>query len=235
MRIKNWAQFQHFKDRKPPWIKLYRGILDDMQWHELEPKAAKVLTMLWLIASEDDGNLPDIKTLAFRLRMTESEINGCCSKLGHWLEQVDIAPISDRYQDDPLETETETETELEANASVGRADPLPKCDTQSVVDLYHEVLPELPGVRLMNDSRRKAISSLWKFALTSRKSDGERRATTGPEALEWIRGYFTRARDNDFLMGRGHKAAGHEGWQCDLDFLLTEKGKKHVIEKTVAA
>lgn len=40
------------------------------------------------------------------------------------------------------------------------------------------------------------------------------------------------ARDNDFLMGRGHKAPGHESWACDLDFLLTDKGKRHVIEKT---
>jgi hypothetical protein len=101
-----------------------------------------------------------------------------------------------------------------------------------VVDLYHEVLPELPAVRLMNDQRRKAVSSLWKFVLTSRRGDGERRATTAPEAMDWIRGYFTRARDNDFLMGRGYKAPGHEGWQCDFDFLLSEKGKKHVIEKT---
>jgi hypothetical protein len=31
IRIKNWAQFQHFKDRKPPWVKLYRDLLDDME------------------------------------------------------------------------------------------------------------------------------------------------------------------------------------------------------------
>lgn len=128
--------------------------------------------------------------------------------------------------------DTEQNRTEEANASVGSADRLPRCDTQSVVDLYHEILPELPSVRLMNDQRRKAASSLWKFALTSRKSDGSLRATNAAEAMEWIRGYFTRARDNDFLMGRGHKAAGHEGWQCDFDFLMSEKGKKHVIEKT---
>jgi len=135
----------------------------------------------------------------------------------------------------PPDTETDTDTDKEPNGSVGGADKLPRCDTQAVVDLYHEVLPELPAVRLMSDQRRKAVSSLWRFALTSRKSDGSPRATTGPEAMDWIRGYFTRARDNDFLMGRGHKAPGHEGWQCDLDFLLTEKGKRHVIEKTKEA
>lgn len=130
--------------------------------------------------------------------------------------------------------DTETDTEKEPNGSVGKADPLPRCDTQSVVDLYHEVLPELPAVRLMNDGRRKAIASLWKFVLTCKRSDGTPRATNAAEAMNWIRGYFARARENDFLMGRGSKGAGHESWQCDLDFLLSDKGKKHVIEKTQA-
>lgn len=128
--------------------------------------------------------------------------------------------------------EQEQEQEKEPNGSVGRADALPRCDTQTIVDLYHEILPELPRVRLMNDSRRKAITSIWKFALTTKRSDGSRRATNAAEALEWIGDYLRLVRENDFLMGRGYKAPGHEGWQCDLDFLLTERGKKHVIEKT---
>lgn len=111
MKIKNWEKFQHFKDRKPPWVKLYREILDDMDWHELDASAAKVLVMLWLIASEDDGNLPDIKKLSFRLRMPENKISDCISKLSQWLEQDDITMISTRYHDDSLETETETEKE----------------------------------------------------------------------------------------------------------------------------
>ena len=84
----------------------------------------------------------------------------------------------------------------------------------------------------MNDSRRRAIGAFWKFVLTSKKTDGTPRATTAEEALAWIRTYFTRVRDNDFLMGRGSKGAGHENWQCTFDFLLTDKGKQHVIERT---
>jgi len=111
MKIKNWSKFQHFKDRKPPWVKLYRDILDDIEWHELDANASKVLVMCWLIASEDDGNLPNTKTLAFRLRMSEKQTLECLNKLSHWLEQDDIGVISAGYQDDLLETETETETE----------------------------------------------------------------------------------------------------------------------------
>ena len=113
MKIKNWSKFQHFKDRRPPWIKLYRDILDDIDWHQLDPLASKVLVMCWLIASEYDGQLPDMKTLAFRLRMSEKQTSECVSKLFHWLDQDDIDVISDRYQDDAPETETERETETE--------------------------------------------------------------------------------------------------------------------------
>jgi len=111
MKIRNWKKFQHFKDRKPPWVKLYRDVLDDLEWYELDPLASKVLVMCWLIASEDDGKLPSTKTLAFRLRMTEKQTNDCLNKLSHWMEQDDINAISEQYQDDSLETETETETE----------------------------------------------------------------------------------------------------------------------------
>jgi hypothetical protein len=118
MKIKNWSKFQHFKDRRPPWIKLYRDLLDDMQWHELDPLSSKVLVTLWLLASEDqDGCLPDTKTLAWRMRMTEKQVLDCISKLSHWLEQDDYTLISERYQDDLPETERETETKRETKKS----------------------------------------------------------------------------------------------------------------------
>lgn len=132
-KIKDWAKFQHFKDRKPPWIKLYRDILDDIEWHQLDGDDAKTLVMLWLIGSENDGALPTVKELAFRLRTTEKSIKSTVSRLGHWLIQDDINVISEgnndinaiskRYQDDDSsdisvkaltrsqETETETETD----------------------------------------------------------------------------------------------------------------------------
>jgi len=126
-KIKNWHQFQHFKDRKPPWIKLYRDLLDDVDWHDLDPKAAKHLVMIWLVASEYDGELPDMKTLAFRLRVPENEAKSIVSKLSHWLIQTDISVILERYQVDSLEIETEKETEreVEGKRETKRATRLP--------------------------------------------------------------------------------------------------------------
>lgn len=111
-------------------------------------------------------------------------------------------------------------------------DKLPTCPTQTIVDLYHEALPELPAVKLMSDKRKKAISAFWKFTLTAKRSDGTPRATNSTEAIDWAKQFFERARDNDFLMGRRKRSDDHATWQCDLDFLMTEKGRIFVIEKT---
>lgn len=119
--------------------------------------------------------------------------------------------------------------------ATAKAPPLPPCPVDQVIEVYHELLPELPRVRLMDDKRKRCITRTWRWVLTSKKSDGSPRACTSDEALGWMRNFFERARDNDFLMGRGQRGAGHENWRCDLDFLLTDKGMKHVIEKTGAA
>jgi hypothetical protein len=87
----------------------------------------------------------------------------------------------------------------------------------------------------MNDQRKRALAKVWGWVLTSSTPEGARRATTPAEALEWFRRYFERARDNDFLMGRTARNGEHAGWRCDLDFLLTDKGMKQVIEKTSEA
>lgn len=112
MKIKNWSEFQHFKDRTPPWIKLYRYLLDDPDWHALSGDEAKSLVMLWLIASEDknmQGSLPDAKKIAFRLRITEDKAKQLLTKLSGWLIQDDNNMISECNQDDaPEERETET-------------------------------------------------------------------------------------------------------------------------------
>lgn len=137
IRIRNWSKHQHFKDRMPPWIKLYRDILDDPYWHELDGDTAKVLIGLWLVASEDEtktGTLPGIKKLAFRLRITEKQLNQALTKLSSWLIHDDIEVISDRYQVDAPETETETEQRQKA-VSAKRAS---RSNGLSVDDLVQE-------------------------------------------------------------------------------------------------
>lgn len=76
LRPKNWDKFQHYKQRCPPWIKVYRTLLDDREFMCL-PVASKALAMmLWLLASEHtEGVIEGVPAdWAFRLRMTDNEL-----------------------------------------------------------------------------------------------------------------------------------------------------------------
>tara|TARA_R110000737_G_scaffold125041_2_gene157510 strand:+ start:5259 stop:5987 length:729 start_codon:yes stop_codon:yes gene_type:complete len=124
IKIKNWSKFQHFKDRRPPWIKLHRDILEQRDITLISDCSFRVLVGLWLLASEDEdmqGGLPDIDDISFRLRIDKSKVTKALSELEPWL---DINVISDRCQDDAPETETEVETKKEVEAySASKAAP----------------------------------------------------------------------------------------------------------------
>lgn len=73
---KKWADFQHYKDRCPPWIKLHRDLLNDKDFMRL-PLASKALApLLWLLASESKEGTFDASSdeLEFRLRLTKQEV-----------------------------------------------------------------------------------------------------------------------------------------------------------------
>lgn len=115
-KIKNWDKFQHFRDRRPPWIKLYKDILDDPDWHELSGDEAKALIMLWLIASEDEekkGSIPDDRVLSFRMRIEEKKLKQILVKLKKWIFQDDISLISLGCQADDAENVEECIAEKE--------------------------------------------------------------------------------------------------------------------------
>ncbi len=110
---------------------------------------------------------------------------------------------------------------------------LPTCPHAEIVRHFHETLPSLPRIKMLDSKSRKAnLTTFWRWVLTSTKTDGARRATSAAEALTWIRGYFERAATNDFLMGRTSRSEAHASWRCTLDFLLTERGRIQVIERT---
>ena len=114
---KNWREFQHYKDRSPPWIRLHRRLLDDKDFHRLPVASRALAPMLWLLASESvDGVIDaDPDNLAFRLRSTEKEISSALRPLlerGFFhTHQPDSATLAPRSQGAVPEAEAEAEAE----------------------------------------------------------------------------------------------------------------------------
>ncbi len=72
LSIKNWENFQHYKDRNPPWIKLYIEILGDYEIGCLPDASKWHLIGIMLLASCYDNQIPaDVDWLKARLQATE--------------------------------------------------------------------------------------------------------------------------------------------------------------------
>jgi hypothetical protein len=114
---KNWAVFQHYKDRLPPWIKLHREILNDRVFMGL-PLASKALApLMWLLASESkngsfDGSLDE---LVFRLHITPKEYqDGVKPLIDKGFFVIASGVLAECKQFAIPETETETKKEKKA-------------------------------------------------------------------------------------------------------------------------
>lgn len=59
LMVRNFGTYQHYKDRNPPWVKLYRALLDDADLMCL-PDASKWLAVgLLLVSAKYDNKLPN--------------------------------------------------------------------------------------------------------------------------------------------------------------------------------
>jgi hypothetical protein len=114
LQPKNWAVFQHYKDRCPPWIKLHRDLLNDRAYMRLPIASKAIAPMLWLLASESkdgvfDGSLDE---LVFRLHITEKDYQaGVKPLIDNNFFTVVSGVLAERLQTAIPETERETETE----------------------------------------------------------------------------------------------------------------------------
>jgi hypothetical protein len=120
IQIKNMSKFQHYKDRKPPWIKLYMELLDNIEFHNLSGDAVKLLIQLWLIAAEKGpvngkitGLIESVDFVAFRVREPKKKIERLLVELNQWVTVLDSDLLAKLEQPDSPETETETETETD--------------------------------------------------------------------------------------------------------------------------
>jgi hypothetical protein len=110
--VKNWKDFQHYKDRSPPWIKLHKGLLDNFEYQRLPIASRALAPMLWLLASEsDDGSIDaDYAKLAFRLRTTEKDVeDGLKPLIENGFFVCDSGALAACEQSACLETEREAE------------------------------------------------------------------------------------------------------------------------------
>lgn len=188
-----------------------------------------------LIDGQHHNERADVEIEAGRKRIDAAKANG---KKGGRKPKANPAgnPVgSDPQYPEPKQIESspspQIEKEKEAIASSSPAvadDPEPPgrlpCPHDAIRALYAEVLPGLPQIRKWDQDRARALRQRW----TS--TAAEKGWTTVEEGVDWFRRFFVAVSENDWAMGRSGRGKGHEHWECDIDYLLSPKGFRRIIE-----
>mgnify|MGYP001773940877 CR=1 FL=1 len=109
----------------------------------------------------------------------------------------------------------------------GRSDQKPSkkpdCPYKKIVELYHQILPDLPEVRVLNPKRRSQIKARWQSTVGV---NGQRECWN----LEFWEKYFNYVRTCPFLMGQSQPSPGRPVFFADLEWLTNATNFAKVIE-----
>ena len=114
LKIKNWSEFQHYKDRNPPWIKLHRTLLDDYEFSRLQDASKAHLMLIWLFASQKNGAIPnDPEFLKDKLGLQRAPDLNLFVKQGLLIPEQDASSeLAERKQNAPLEEKRTNTTDI---------------------------------------------------------------------------------------------------------------------------
>lgn len=198
---KNWASFQHYKDRAPAWIKLHKGLLDDFGFHRLPLASRALAPLLWLLASEyEDGHITaSLDELAFRLHMSADELSSAIQPLieaGFFVS--DSGVLAERKQDAIPEKEREIQVEKEEEKELSRSKPTERAPSR--FDEFWQAYPRRDGPNPRKDAEIK-FNRMVKNGINPQTMidaakqlaiDEQRRGNVGtrfiPQAVTWLNG-----------------------------------------------
>lgn len=113
LKVHNWEKWQTYRrDRgAPPWIKIHRSLLRDHKWVSLTDAQRGQLVSIWILAADQDGELPSDPAFVQRLCYMDSRPDlQLFVELGFL--DGDVTMTSRRRHDDALEAEAEAEAEV---------------------------------------------------------------------------------------------------------------------------
>jgi hypothetical protein len=217
--VKGFEKFQHYKDRNPPWIKLYNELLDNYEFGCLQDASKLHLILIWLLASRHNNRLPwDAQWIAKRINASDAVDLDALQSAG-FIEKIDMEQSASK----PLATcpeiampETEVERETETEEEEGDKSPA-HCPHKKIIALYHEILPLLPRMKSWDETRQGYLQARWK-------------QNPKHQSLDWWREFFTYVAGSKFLTGQSVGKPGMPPFVADLEWLVRPTNFAKVIE-----
>ena len=120
-RVRNWKQFQHYTKRNPPWVKLHFALLTSEDWVTLDDASRVLAIACMLIASRNEGHVPDsphfVQRVAYLKRPANFKPLIECGFLEKPLADNNVMQADASALQADARPETETETEKKRSSS----------------------------------------------------------------------------------------------------------------------
>ena len=154
--------------------------------------------------------------------------------LTHTLTSFECVSKSELSDAAPPKSEEEKNPVVELTDDDAGQGKMSACPQKTIVEAYHEILPELPRVRTWRANSATALRTRWR----EKWKEGKYADVTG--GVGYFRRFFAYVRQSDFLMGR---KTGRDGrcFVCTLAWMLQARhfddivaGKYHDRDREAA-
>ncbi|MDR5813341.1 hypothetical protein QCE62_07010 [Caballeronia sp. LZ033] len=93
------------------------------------------------------------------------------------------------------------------------------CPAEKIVAAYHELMPDNPRVKVLNEARRRTIAARWREA--SRLASKPFGYSNVADGLAAWRSFFAVCSQSEFLTGRSKPQPGKPPFLADIDWLMS--------------
>jgi len=147
---------------------------------------------------ENNNGVITCLKIAKRLDQSMTSNTHMRKMISDWKESHDkVMTLSDV----PMQDKSRVDKSIKDKSSVKTDNRVPASD---IVDLYHKMLPNLPQVKKLTDTRRGYIKQRWKEDM--------------PSLTNW-ENFFEYVSQSDFLMGRVEGRNGNKPFYASLEWM----------------
>jgi hypothetical protein len=251
LKVKNWAKFQHYKHRRPPWIKLVTDTFQNYEFSCLQDASKLLAIGIWTLASRSklgDGSVPEdflwIKEQLLigsdkEFAVTEENLQELINKgfiVRRSRKQDASTMLAPCKQKGVTETETETDRDLlrkslvrdlQKRAFVTLWNAWPRHDKRQ--NTYQKFLQVSNGSVELVLARGLQQVKLWEIEKREKRFVPmlatwlhQKRFDTEPEEFAPVAARSSKPRDAEVGRWDGTFSKTSECYRCRRTFKLTE-------------
>lgn len=205
LRVVNLEKYQHYKERRPPWVKLHRTVFSDYAFSRLQDASKSHLMLIWLLASEYENKLPHDAEWLGRKIDANAPVN---------IDELVSAGFLEAYDDDSILLAPRVQDESKRGSTENREQSTEKGSAKP------KAAPRIPRIAVLASPDVAAVLARYRERHPTRRP-GPKEEKATERALGW--GY-TVPELHEAIDGNAEDPWHAERGKHDLGYLFRDSG-----------